>query len=228
MAWFQFAFVSAIALTAVSAFGDPPNVVPLDQIWALDMPGTRDVRELEPDNFGDKVRELPADEQFRLLDESLTEQIDKTLRPPHIVAPGPVKEPEPKNGFAVSGIGVEALQNAKAVLCKTVQPNEKFDTTTPISVVFTSNQSVRYAHLVRVTRTDNVVEIQYRSIPHESRDLTSHFALIPLGKLLAGEYRVNVTRLPESDNRETAKNSVGTGRNVSKSFSFEVTEKKQD
>ena len=48
--------LAILPLIAPWANGDEPDdkpiTIPLDQIWAYEMPGTKDIRGLEPDKFG--------------------------------------------------------------------------------------------------------------------------------------------------------------------------------
>ena len=62
----------------VSHAGEEIKEVPLKDIWAYDMPGTKDVRQLEPDAFGKTVAELSSRDRVRRANESL---LSNLLRP---------------------------------------------------------------------------------------------------------------------------------------------------
>jgi hypothetical protein len=65
-----------------------------------------------------------------------------------------------------------------------------------ITLVFYSRLSGSYVHLRRVIRDGNVITLQYRFVAHGSREITTHFALVQLGKLPAGKYEVKTVQLP--------------------------------
>jgi hypothetical protein len=165
--------------------------IPLDQIWAFDMPGTHDVQELEPDKFGEHTRGLPSAERSRLLDESITDQIRVALDKDR-----PSKGTIAKPGFAVLGTGAEALQGAYDVLVKKKTPDKSFPLGSNVTLVFFSHLCGQYVHLVDVERKRNAIKIQYQFVPHMNADLTWHFALIPVGKLPIGKYGVEIIQLP--------------------------------
>ena len=94
--------LTLVSILFAQASGESPiekaNTIPLDKIWAYEMPGTRDVRELEPDHFGKHVADLPGEQQLKLLHGSLVQQIIRSLIY--------LREEESVNaqsGFAVSG-----------------------------------------------------------------------------------------------------------------------------
>ena len=60
---------------------EQPQVISLDEIWALKMPGTREVRELEQKNQQEQ---------------GLVSQIVRTLESAPLQSPGPVKPPAPE------------------------------------------------------------------------------------------------------------------------------------
>jgi hypothetical protein len=63
-------------------------------------------------------------------------------------------------------------------------------------LVFFSHPSSYYARLRTVERDGNQFTVSYQFEPHLTPESTVHFALIPLGKLPAGEYRVVYRQLP--------------------------------
>lgn len=168
------------------------EAIPLHQIWAYEMPGTRDVEKLEPDKFGMKVRNLGSGEQIRRLKESLIYQIRESLGVTKLGVPAPP-------GFAVLGSGKEALRKAHAVLADGQKRRDSFPANKKISLVFFSKAFGYFVHLHEVERQGNRITIKYFFVPHRETIATSHFALIPLGELDAGEWQVDVARSPWPD-----------------------------
>jgi hypothetical protein len=181
---------------------DGTVIIPLDQIWAYDMPNTRDIRLLEPKAFGEETRNLPTGEERRRYRTSNVYEIRTSLtgkggftcvtktQPPETIWQ------EAKPGFAVVSSGLEVLRQAHSVLVEENEPRQVFSADSRISLVFFSNLCGYYVHLDQVALRQNVIEIQFRYVPHMSADLTAHFGLIPLGKLMKADYRVNIIRSP--------------------------------
>jgi hypothetical protein len=163
-------------------------MIPLDQIWAYEMPGTRDVWELEPDKFGPKLLDLRPEERRKRFDESLTHQ---TVRHLGVTKLGVQAAP----GFAVLGTGKEVLREAHAVLAGGRTPRRTFPPNSKVALVFFSKVFDYYVHLDKVEQQGNRIMIKYFFVPHRGNG-TSHFALIPLGQLPAGEWQVDVARSP--------------------------------
>jgi hypothetical protein len=169
------------------------------------MPDTRDVRELEPDRFGKKVKDLPSAERARLLKGSLTQQVVNSLE----------STQKTKTGFAVQGTGLEALREAHQTLVDGKSPGDSF--TGDVSVVFFSCQYGRYVQLTNISRGENQIEVQYKFISHKELEATSHFALIPLSGLKSGEYTVKFTQVGPNPVEE--KQVI---RTICKPFSFSI------
>jgi hypothetical protein len=187
-------FAAALFWSAVPA-AEPPNeqadtvTVPLDQIWAYDMPGTRDVRELEPEHFGERVRSLPGREQSRLLHDSETQQIRQAL-------PFLLGDKQAKPGFVVLGTDDESLHQAYLVLVKNQKPRSSFPVHSRVWLVFFSHQFGAYVHLQNVERQGANITIFYQFVPHKTEVVTEHFALIPLHNLPPGRFHVEVVQAP--------------------------------
>lgn len=181
---FRFALICGIAVAAlfgVTAAADPPVetknadtvTIPLDQIWAYDMPGTSDLESIKND------RSLVQVQDIRLA-----------------MSKAPLQGKDANSGFAVIGSGFDSLREAHAVLVDGRKPRQTFPQGSDVSVVFFSHQFGQYVHLHKVERRGDVVEIQYQFVPHKSKELTEHFALIPLGRLDAGTMRVEIVQSP--------------------------------
>jgi hypothetical protein len=163
--------------------------IPLNQVWAHEMPGTRDVRELEPDVFGEGAIKLSRQQRARREKNSLLNRIGSLIP---FARDSVVTRP----GFAVSSTGLEALQNAEAKLAKDANPGRTFSTHENVSIFFFSYSFGAYVHLQHIERRGKLIEISYRFVPHETKQMTAHFAIIQLGTLPGGQYRVNMVRLP--------------------------------
>jgi hypothetical protein len=147
--------------------------IPLNEIWAFGMPGTRDIRELEA-NYSSKnslISEIRKRHTFKTWQ-------DKA---------GP--------GFAVEGIDLEALKNAHAVITGAAKRSSSLGSGKEISLVFFSLEFGYYVHLTDVDIIGNDIEIRYEFVPHLTKNRTRHFALIPVGKLAKGNFSVSI--IPE-------------------------------
>ena len=142
-----------------------PQPIPLDQIAASNMPGTR------------PLEGLAAERAFAAL--SLSEA----------GAPRPTV-------FFVSGRGDMALDEAAAVLggkapARVLPPAEG-----PVSVVFASRPFGAYVHLTGCERRGNTLELRYAVVPHRTREMTAHLALISLEDLIPRTLQIAVRPQP--------------------------------
>jgi hypothetical protein len=208
---YQFSVATGLATTvllfsAASAETRRDNgeviTIPLSEIWANNMPSTRDIGKLDPKR-------------------PLAYEIRRAIG-------FPPKDEEAKPGFAVMGTGLEALQEAHAVFVDKKKPRATFPAGSDVSVVFFTHETRPYVHLQKADRQGNKINVHWRFVPHETEDMTIHVALIPLGKIPSGKYRVNVIR------SEMPKKYIDLGfrptsdkvarRIVCRSFSFTVSE----
>jgi hypothetical protein len=155
---------------------ESPDVVtiPLDAIWAYNMPDTVDIHSLDDNGEAAKV---VAEIRRRLV----------TATP---------NWKEAKAAFAVAATELKALREAHAVLVEGKKPRQTFPADSDISIIFFSYQFGQYVHLEKVTRRGNVIDVQYKFVPHKTKEVTEHFALIPLGKLAPGKAHVEITQSP--------------------------------
>ncbi len=181
----------AIIVLAETTAQDEEHVIPLKDIWAFQMPGTRDVHDLEPDKFGPRISKLSSAEQLKVTGKSLTSQIATHL---DYNKPGQ----SALQAFAVSGIGADALREAAAVLSGKKKPQTLFLPNSDLSIVFFSHPFSYYVHLDKVEQQPGRVVISYRFVPHDTKEITRHFALIPIRKLPPGKVKVDIKRLPMS------------------------------
>lgn len=178
----------------------PPQLVeiPLTDIWAYRMPGTRDMNEFnEPgskDPFVDKV----------LL------QIRNSWH--H------------RSGMAVQGEGRDALDNLYRVRTERL-PHNTVKANSPISLAIFTRGTKGIVYLDNVRRLGNEFTIQYRFAPTHAQETGSTIALIPVGQLEAGMYKVSLERLPLEQEyrdrgfREPPREWIN---NICSSFSFSV------
>jgi hypothetical protein len=178
--------------------------IPLSEVWAHGMPGTRRIAELMSD---------PRSE------DSLMGQIGKE----HSFARG--KKPAGP-ALAVEGRGLEALKNAHAVITGRSPRSDSLSKDHEVSIAFFTLTSSRYVHLTKVTRSRQTIQVRFEFIPHETKDLTQHFALIPMGKLPKGKFQVEVIAEPLAqrfiEKRWKEFDDERKARIISSSFEFEV------
>lgn len=171
--------LAIFALWLCCSFGHAEEAVeiPLDQIWALNMPSTKDVRELES-------------RQDRDLRKTTTSRIRSKLmrRYEEGVKAGPC--------FLVIGEGKEALLNAAKVIVDGAPTTEKQPTDKKLSLVFYSYPAPGYVHIDSVVRSSSTISVKFKVVIHRSAEATSHFALIPLGELQAGKYNLEILEVP--------------------------------
>jgi hypothetical protein len=168
---------STITLASLAAFAEPPSEkaqsIPLEQIWAFNMSGTRDARQI-----GSPKKSA-----------SLVELIQQALGKD-------AGDGESKCGFIVQGNEEEALRQTFDVLANAVPATQRPTTGEKSWVVFFTRDSGQYVQLQEVQRAGEVIKIRYQFAPHDSREMTRHFAMIPLGELSKGNYRVAIEQCP--------------------------------
>jgi hypothetical protein len=179
------------AAVSASAFAED---IPLKEIWGFGMPETRDARTLD-------------DEQST----PLVEEIQRAL-----------SRDDTGPGFVVVGTREQALINAHKVLTSKTwkEPDARLTSDTELSLVFYARLSARHVWVNNVRRNGSKIVVKYEAITHETRDLTTHFALIPLTDLPAGKYDVIFQEMPTLTPGGTAAKKAP--EIVCKSFSFEV------
>jgi hypothetical protein len=193
------AIVLAVSISS-TAWGEE---IPLKSIWALDMPGTQN------------VRELPSAKADERIIESIRRSLDMPLNPK-----------DSKRSFVVLGTGDEALKQAEEILVGGKDAPGRFPANTELSIIFFSREFPYYVHISKVKRTKDAIAISYQFVPHDSADTTKHFAIIPIGSLKAGKYSVRIEPAPmdkklSASGYSAPPTSVGT-KVVSKSFNFVV------
>jgi hypothetical protein len=170
--------------------------IPLDQIWAYDMPGTRDIRELEPELVGAQTKNLPPEKKQQRSAFSVVTSVVNRLG----ILTNNAALTSPKPGFAVLGSDLDPLRTAYDILSGK-QDRDSFPIGSEWSVVFfclPSKYSVVIDAAQKRTTFSNKhrVEVFYRFVPNKSNVLTAHLAIIPIGKMPAGRIEVRFIQDP--------------------------------
>jgi hypothetical protein len=201
----RFSLIAAFCLVVVPfsrSLAESPKeeakTIPLDQIWAYEMPGTKDVLQLEP-KPSKNMTENELQDYFR------TSSIQKIL---HVLSHRSSEKREELAGpaFVVVGTGQEALKNASAVLAtiESKRPGDSLPTGIDLSLVFYSYESSHNVRIVSVEQSIRTVTVTYQRIRGRSMMLSQYFALVPLGKLPDGQVTVHVVELPPIDEQNHA------------------------
>jgi hypothetical protein len=179
--------------------------IPLREIWAYEMPGTRDATLLGAVKtpFGRSNATIKA------LTRLFTARLQKREKA------GPA--------FVVEGNGETALKNMVAGLDS--EPEEYLPANTDISLVFYAHFNSYYVGIDAVKQIGKKFIVPYQFVSHHQGNMTFHFALIPLGKLPPGEYKVEMEQLPTIDELgRRVEHREDLSRNVCQSSTFHVRE----
>lgn len=132
---------------------------------------------------------------------------------------------QPQGGIAISGEGREALDNFYKLRSENLERN-KLSAAKPVSLAFFSGPTSFYVHLRRVERKGNRFTLEYSFEPHQTRDMTSYLALIPIGELPFGNYSVKIVQLPLDEDFKKYEKAVASQRDrVCHSFEFAVAKR---
>ena len=215
----SFRFLRVLAVFVCCSISSAEEI-PLDQIWAYNMPGTRDIKELEKD------QEPP--------DETTTDIRHKTLATHalYLLASNrPLDGKLAKPGFVVVGNGYEALEEAQAVFSKKKKRKDVLPSGEVLTLVFFTHSCPRYVWIDEVNCKDNRIVIKYHFHAHGNRSSRANLALIPLGKFAMGELplrkiQVEFERLPDTSIHENVApmDKARASQTVCDSFTFGVME----
>jgi hypothetical protein len=215
----RFSFTIGLSLVFVAlspAFADEQaKTIPLDRIWAYEMPGTRDVRELESkldvhaQGFADKWKHSLVRQLLSYLGTNAPEVGSQA---------GPA--------FVVVGSGKHALVSAhdKLVKDKGATRNGCVPANTDLTVVFFSFTTGWHPQISSVEKSPTTIIVKYQFIaPKEPAFGATRFALIPIGTLPAGTVEVKVEQVPPVDfSGRPMPPKKDADRFVCDSFSFDV------
>jgi len=166
----------AVAVTIVSIVAPSKDkTVPLKEIWALRMPNTRDIRKLDP------PKQPNADTAISRINEILVINSSRGI----------------KSGkcFLVLGDGKQALLNAADILAGKKTIPKTMPSGEPLTLFFYSQPAPGYVHIDSARREESALKLNYKVIVHQTAESTVHFALVPIGKLLAGKFKVDINEL---------------------------------
>jgi len=198
-------WLAAGCANAEDASENPDNaetvVIPLDQIWALDMPGTKSIRKLEAEAQPELLLGISPEERRGARSRTLWTDIAVSLASES--TDWPSKGQTARSGFAVLGIGKEAFQNAHKILVKGEQPQRSFVAGDKVSLVFFSYGMGAYVHIREVKKSGHEIEIGYRFAIPSDKIRSVHMALIPLDAaalpLPVGNYVVQLKTLSSAN-----------------------------
>ena len=166
--------ILGLSLSCIVTLGNR-DTIPLDAIWALKMPGTRNIRELDPPK---NIKHKTVINRIHL-----ALFIKTTDEKPA----GPC--------FLVTGEGKEALQKASKVIVDKEVPAKTHPTGKELTLFFYSNAAPGYVHIHSVERSESRITVNYQVVIHQMSNATVHFALIPLGHLPAGKFTVDIKEM---------------------------------
>jgi hypothetical protein len=177
--------VSVVVLLSLSVtvHAEETTQIPLDEIWAYDMPGTRNIGGL------DAVKEPTGVTVQPMVNQIVTFLASRHPKEGENVGPA----------FIVRGTRRKALDNAKTVLTGTVKPESIFPPDTDLTLFFYSAIGGGYVRIASVEKSDHTITVKYRFVLHNTRDDSLHFALIPLGQLLEDKYEVKIEQIGSVD-----------------------------
>jgi hypothetical protein len=188
---------AAVCLSAAHA--DEAVTIPLSDMWAYEDPAIQSTASIDP----------PAD------DAPLSQKIGITLNPASM-------QEKPKSAFIVTGSPSEALIKAHEVIVKKQPTQSEFATDEPLTLVFMSYSGFHMS-LKPVELRKGEITVNYFVKMSGRGDAQEYFALIPLGKLPAGTYRVLIKQVPgSSDSRPNVPAPIVPRAVVSPGFTFTV------
>ncbi len=168
--------------------------IPLESIWALDIPKTRDIEGMDLPAAPQSSFPGWGFEEFKNYRQQAIERLHSALsaKPPSADAlAGFVVSvsPERKLLAVLNNEIIQALNSESSpVRQNSIQSGRN------AFLIFYSHPSSYYVRLKSVTRQGKTIEVSYAFEPHYTVESTVHFAMIPLGKLEAGEYQVRFSQ----------------------------------
>jgi hypothetical protein len=178
--------------------------IPLDQISAWNIPGTKDVGTLDAVKFGGVTKH------------PVIQDISGGLG----FLP---KEKKAAPVFVVEGEGKTALVNASAVFKKAKPRSETLRADTELSLVFYSHGCSSQVELVSVEKSASLISVKYRFLVHGLPAKRIYFALIPIGKFAPGTVEVKIEQQDSTDLAGHKKPPIRSlERLISSDLTFEV------
>ena len=191
------------------------KAIPLKEIWAYEMPGTKDIRDLEPKL---DVHDPGFKELF---------QRSKVHQMVSFLSRGtPARGEKARPGFVVVGTDKKALANAHDLLLDRNREGKKqpVPKDTELSLVFYHYTTGWHPRINSVEQSRDSVVVKYQFInPEEPSFGATRFALIPLGKLPTGRVEVKFEQVPPVDFKgQPSQQKPDTERIVCGSLTFDV------
>ena len=156
--------------------------IPLGEIWALNMSGTKDIRAIAAE---------PSELNHDKFSQTLLNEVSIALN----YLPGS-EGLSAKAGFVVSGTSADALRQLHSILTAQKERSNIWPADSQLWIIFFAHASGRYVHIEPVTVHDRTVEVRYQFVPHKTQELTPQIAMIPLGKLEPGHYEFTYVAIP--------------------------------
>lgn len=169
---------------------DQTTTIPLDQIWGYNLPGIQDIAGIpfpeNPQGVGNT---------FAMLSKQRDHHIEHIRS---FLASKPPSEPA-QPGFVFQEPLNSRILMALPSPMRKKNPFQRDAYSGDLTLVFFSHPLSYYARLRKVEREGNQITVHYQFEPHTTPESTVHFALIPLGELPPGEYRVTYKQIPIDD-----------------------------
>lgn len=195
-----------LLVPATESAGEHQTEIPLDQIWAWEIPGTKNVGVLDAVKIGGVTEHPILHDVFSGL--GLLPKGEKAA---------PV--------FVVEGVGKAALLNANAVFKKDRLRTEILPANTELSLIFYSHGVAAQVQLVSVEKSASQVTVQYRFLSDGLQKNRIYFALIPIGKFAPGTVQVNIEQQDSTDLAGNRRPPIQRlERLISGNLTFEVRE----
>lgn len=174
-----------IVLT-ISPFCLAGEAIPTDSVWGYGFQSAKDLRSLNPDSYGRPVDGISPGEVHRRF---LTSDVLRLSR--HFQSKSlQIDKPNSCPCWVVVGDGEEALNQAVAVLLeKTPQP-AILPSDRPLTLVFASPGTSYAFRLVDINWECKRLIIRYAYTHRQNLSMSAPIALVPLGKLPTGKYKV--------------------------------------
>ena len=211
---FLLAITTVLSCVVIS---DEAIQIPKNQIWALNLPGTKNIYDLEDVPKGLKEEEFLR--RSAIL--RMTRRLSRL---------GHKESDKAPVGFIVAGKDKQALDRACDIITGKAKRQEIFPADQELTLVFYSHATGRYVRLDEVERNGNDITIRYHLETKSTMDLNVYVALIPLEKLPADKYPVWVKRNPPVYGRGAQDGPASpkeVKRTISGSFEFIVAKQVQ-
>jgi hypothetical protein len=229
--------VSALVVVAIVSGCGPDKglddgLISLSSAWGYGIPGTKDIRDLDPVSHG---RYVETPEQQAEFENSLVQSILAELSrfgpdAPYRIGADELhridRDTPPLKAFVVEGVGRDALDEVYEILAGGQPVVDQFDVGTELSVVFFTAAIGASVSIESIEHRESEVVIEYRFQQHWADDSSVHLALIPMPPMPTGQGSIRVTRLlPDRFENRDASGDIPKQfeKLVSQSSKFSIT-----